>query len=100
MNGRSFLHRCIAVSSMALAGLAFAAEPAPLPGGNSQASGGDPRGRPNILFITADDLGYDSLGCTGCPLPDISPNLDRLASQGLLIDHCHVATPVCGPSRA
>ena len=56
--------------------------------------------RPNILFITADDLGFDSLGCTGCPLPDISPNLDGLAREGLLIDHCHIANPVCGPSRA
>lgn len=56
--------------------------------------------RPNILFITADDMSYDSLGCTGCTLPDISPNLDQLARDGLVIDHCHVATPVCGPSRA
>jgi N-sulfoglucosamine sulfohydrolase len=32
-------------------------------------------------------------------LPDISPNLDRLASEGLLIDHCHVPTPICGPTR-
>lgn len=58
-----------------------------------------PAKRPNILFITADDMSYDSLGCTGCSIPDISPNLDRLASQGLLLDHCHIITPVCGPSR-
>ena len=56
--------------------------------------------RTDILFITADDLGFGSLGCTGCALPQISPNLDRLAREGLLIEHCHVATPVCGPSRA
>jgi N-sulfoglucosamine sulfohydrolase len=55
--------------------------------------------RPNILFITANDMSYDSLGCTGCTLPDISPNLDRLAREGLLIDHCHVPTPICGPTR-
>jgi N-sulfoglucosamine sulfohydrolase len=63
------------------------------------ASAADAR-RPNILFITADDMSFDSLGVTGCKLPNISPNLDRLARDGLLIDHCHIATPVCGPSRA
>ena len=55
--------------------------------------------RPNVLLITADDLGWDSLGCTGNPLKGLSPNLDRLASEGLLIQHCHIATPICGPSR-
>lgn len=54
---------------------------------------------PNILLITADDLGWDSLGCTGNTLEGISPNLDRLAAQGMLIDHCHITTPICGPSR-
>ena len=55
--------------------------------------------KPNILFISADDMSYDSLGCTGCAIPDISPNLDGLARQGLLLDHCHIVSPVCGPSR-
>lgn len=54
---------------------------------------------PNILFITADDLSYGALGVTGCPIPDISPNLDGLAHEGLLLEHCHVVTPICGPSR-
>ena len=58
-----------------------------------------PAGKPNILFISADDMSYDSLGCTGCKIPDISPNLDRLAAEGLLLDHCHIVSPVCGPSR-
>ncbi|MDG1326060.1 MAG: sulfatase [Opitutales bacterium] len=55
--------------------------------------------KPNILLITADDLGWDSLGCMGNPLKGLSPNLDRLASEGLLIKHGYVATPICGPSR-
>jgi N-sulfoglucosamine sulfohydrolase len=55
--------------------------------------------KPNIVFISADDMSYSSLGCTGCSIPDISPNLDRLASEGLLLDHCHIITPICGPSR-
>jgi N-sulfoglucosamine sulfohydrolase len=75
------------------------AENATLRAGPDRTATGEAR-RPNIVFITADDMSYDSLGCTGCPLPDISPNLDRLAREGLLIDHCHVANTVCGPSRA
>lgn len=55
--------------------------------------------KPNVLLITADDLGWDSLGCTGNPLEGLSPNLDRLAAEGLLIQHCYIATPICGPSR-
>ena len=85
MNRRHFVQICVAAGSS----IAFA--------GCKGTSGGNRR--PNILFITADDMSYDSLGCTGSKLPGISPNLDRLASEGLLIEHCHVATPVCGPSR-
>lgn len=63
--------------------------------------GQNPSGkRPNILLITADDMSYDSLGVTGCPLPGISPHLDQLATEGVLFENCHVMTPVCGPSRA
>jgi N-sulfoglucosamine sulfohydrolase len=54
---------------------------------------------PNVLLITADDLNWDSLGCTGNPLPGLSPNIDKLASEGILIENCHIATPICGPSR-
>ena len=54
---------------------------------------------PNVLLITADDLGWDSLGCMGNPLQGLSPNLDQLAAEGLLIKHAYVATPICGPSR-
>lgn len=55
--------------------------------------------KPNILLITADDLGWNSLGCMGNKLKGLSPNLDRLASEGLLIKQGYVATPICGPSR-
>jgi N-sulfoglucosamine sulfohydrolase len=55
--------------------------------------------RPNVLMLTADDLGWDSLGCMGNPLPGLTPNLDRLAGQGLLIKRAYVSTPICGPSR-
>ena len=55
--------------------------------------------KPNILLLTADDLGWDSLGCMGNPLPGLTPHLDELAAEGLLIKHAYVATPICGPSR-
>jgi N-sulfoglucosamine sulfohydrolase len=54
---------------------------------------------PNVLLITADDMSWNSLGCTGNNLENISPNLDKLATQGILIENLHIATPICGPSR-
>ena len=54
--------------------------------------------RPNIVFIMADDLGYGDLGCYGAP--DIkTPNLDRLASQGVRLTDFHSNGPVCTPTR-
>src|SRR5687768_8946860 len=91
--------RFITLTAVVLAGLVLAIHVAPLAAADREKSENAPQ-RPNILFITADDMSFDSLGCTGCKLPEISPNLDRLARDGLLIDHCHIATPVCGPSRA
>jgi N-sulfoglucosamine sulfohydrolase len=56
--------------------------------------------RPNILFITADDLNYNSLGVTGCGIQGITLNLDKLASDGIRFDHAHVSIAVCQPSRS
>jgi N-sulfoglucosamine sulfohydrolase len=53
----------------------------------------------NILLITADDMNYDSPGFTGCRVPDITPNLDRLAAEGMWFQHGHVTVAVCQPSR-
>ena len=55
--------------------------------------------RLNILFITADDMNYNTPGVTGCKLPDITPNIDRLASQGIRFINSHVTVAVCQPSR-
>jgi len=55
--------------------------------------------RPNVLVILCDDLGYGDLGCFGHPVIR-TPNLDRLASQGLKLTSCYAAAPVCSPSRA
>jgi N-sulfoglucosamine sulfohydrolase len=53
----------------------------------------------NIVLITADDLGFDSVGAYGSKVPNITPNLDRLASQGMKFEHAHVNIAVCQPSR-
>jgi arylsulfatase A len=55
--------------------------------------------RPNIVFILADDLGIDGLGCYGSDrFKVLTPNLDALAKSGLKFERCYAA-PVCGPSR-
>src|SRR5689334_2624874 len=56
--------------------------------------------RPNILLITADDMNYDTPGYAGGKVPDITPNLDRLASQGIYFKFAHVTVAVCQPSRS
>ena len=54
--------------------------------------------RPNILFILADDMGWGDLSCYG--RPDYrTPNLDRLAQQGMRFTNGYAAAPVCTPTR-
>lgn len=56
-------------------------------------------GRPNILLILSDDHSAPHVGCYGNP--DIqTPNLDRLAAQGMRLDRAYAACPQCVPSRA
>lgn len=55
--------------------------------------------RPNILFIMADDHGYQALSCYGSRVNQ-TPNLDRLAREGMRFDRCYVTNSICGPSRA
>lgn len=55
--------------------------------------------RPNILMICTDQQRFDSLGCYG-NAHVISPNIDRLAEEGVLFENCYAQNPVCSPSRA
>ncbi len=55
--------------------------------------------RPNILFYFTDQQRADTLGCYGQKL-DVSPNLDRLAKDGVLFEEAYTPQPVCGPCRA
>ncbi len=74
----------LAASSAAMvAGVAGAAEEAPL----------------NVLFLMTDQHKFDVLGCMGNPLAK-TPNLDRLASQGVLFTQAHSTVPYCSPTRA
>lgn len=54
--------------------------------------------RPNIIFIMADDLGYGDLGCYGATkIP--TPNIDRIAAEGMRFSDAHASSAVCTPSR-
>ncbi len=55
--------------------------------------------KPNFLFILVDDLGWSDLGCYGSSFYE-TPNLDRLAAQGMRFTDAYAACPVCSPTRA
>lgn len=58
--------------------------------------------RPNIIYIVSDDLGYADLGCYGArpaPFGSVSPNIDKLASGGMIFTQGYSNSPVCSPTR-
>ena len=68
---------------------------------SSLVSASDDAPRPNILLILTDDHGYADVGFSQYPSDDIqTPNLDSLASSGVVFDSAYVTHPFCGPSRA
>lgn len=54
---------------------------------------------PNIIFIMADDLGYGDLGCYGNDRVE-TPNIDRLADEGVRLTEHYSGSPMCAPARA
>ena len=57
--------------------------------------------RPNVLFIFSDQQRYDTVSCYGSPIVEnLTPNLDRLASDGVMFKHAFTPQPICGPARA
>ncbi|HUU10496.1 MAG TPA: sulfatase-like hydrolase/transferase [Phycisphaerae bacterium] len=56
-------------------------------------------GKPNIIYILADDLGYGDLACQNPKSKIPTPNLDRLAAQGVRFTDAHAPTAVCTPTR-
>jgi len=55
--------------------------------------------RPNLIWIMADDLGYGDLGCFGQKVIT-TPNLDRMAAEGMKFTHFYAGATVCAPSRS
>ena len=55
--------------------------------------------RPNVILIVADNLGYGDVGCFGSNV-NRTPNLDRMAAEGMRLTSFYVASSICTPSRA
>lgn len=86
MNRRSFMKIC---------GMGVATAVLPM----SPAAAADKKRKPNFIFILADDLGWNELGCFGNKFNE-TPNLDKLAKQGMLFTNAYAASTVCSPSRS
>ena len=58
--------------------------------------------QPNIIFIMSDDHAYQAISAYGSPLAKLAPtpNIDRIAHDGMIFNRCMVTNSICGPSRA
>ena len=65
----------------------------------AEAAAKSAKSRPNILFIFCDDHAYQALSAYGHNINQ-TPNLDRIAKEGMLFKNCFVTNSLCGPSRA
>lgn len=95
MSRREFLARSL--RGAAAAGLGAGLAPAALQGEDGASLAGGESAPPNVVILTADDLGFSDLGCYGAEID--TPNLDRLARAGLRFTRFY-NTPRCSPSRA
>lgn len=59
----------------------------------------NPINAPNFVFFLVDDLGWTDLGCYGSTFYE-TPNIDKLATEGVLFTDAYAASPVCSPTRA
>ncbi len=89
MNRREFI-KALSLGAAALAVPGCA-------GINSQAARG-PKKKLNFVFFLIDDLGWTDLGCYGSSFYE-TPNVDRLASEGMRFTEAYAACPVCSPTR-
>ncbi|MBE3095782.1 MAG: sulfatase-like hydrolase/transferase [Planctomycetes bacterium] len=90
MNRRGFLKAAgVGAAALALPRWRRAAEAAPAPAGGR---------KPNIIFFLTDDMGWGDPSCYGNPELK-TPNIDRLASEGVRFTQFYSASPICSPSR-
>jgi arylsulfatase A-like enzyme len=93
MRRRDFLKTASVATALGLDGLVEAA------GSGAGGTRQGPRRQPNFVFFLIDDLGWKDLGCYGSTF-DETPNIDRLAAQGMRFTNAYAACPVCSPTRA
>src|SRR5438093_10301910 len=87
---RSTMHRRAALRT-----IAGAATAGPL----LRLSADESSNRPNILFVMTDDQRHDAMGVAGNPILR-TPNMDRIAAEGVRFTQAFVTNSLCGPSRA
>ncbi|MCK4292665.1 MAG: arylsulfatase [Planctomycetes bacterium] len=91
VNRRQFIQAVgLGVASLVLPQCAGSAKPS---------AGARPTRRPNIIFIMADDMGYGDVRCYNKDSKIPTPNIDRLASQGVRFTDAHSPSAVCTPTR-
>jgi len=93
INRRDFLRTASAGAAMWLCGSVKAAGL-----GDREGPQASPK-RPNFVFFLIDDLGWTDLGCYGSTFYE-TPNIDKLAAQGMRFTDAYAACPVCSPTRA
>ncbi|UCF16378.1 MAG: sulfatase, partial [Phycisphaerales bacterium] len=91
MNRRSFLKAAWSGAASLMAPKCIAA--------SGRSAGTSERRKPNVVFILIDDMGWPDVACYGSKFHD-TPNIDRLARQGIKFSDAYAACPVCSPTRA
>jgi len=95
---RPFLRGALAASVVAGALAAVGCNPGAAP---EVASPENDRDRPNVVMIVTDDQGYADYSAFDHHAPDVdTPNMDRIAEEGMLFTQAYATAPVCSPSRA
>lgn len=91
-----FLIAKVIIAEVFTAGLLIACVPSIVIAQQMQA----PQKRPNVVMIVADDMNWDTPGCFGGAADGVTPNIDRLATQGMRFWHAYVNVSICTPSRS
>jgi arylsulfatase A len=93
-------HTALALVMLVLTASCAAASAAEQSGATSRSATPRDSGRPNIVYLLADDLGYGDIQCLNLEHGKIAtPHVDRLASQGMVFTDAHSGSSVCSPTR-